>query len=159
MAAENSLILTRSAVPDDAEELAAIMREVGWFEWVHTEQPHESVQRIRQRLIEFYQDDDHHTILIAEKDGVGVIGFVNVEWMNMLTANEGYISHLFIHMAARGQGIGARLLNTVIDEAKKRQCRRLFLYIRRSRDAYQRRFYHKAGWEEQDAALFSIPVR
>ena len=83
-----------------------------------------------------------------------VLGYVAVHWVPYLihTGPEGYISELFIRESARGQGIGARLLETVEAEAIRRGCTRLMLLNMRQRESYQREFYSKHGWEERPQA-------
>ena len=74
---------------------------------------------------------------------------------------EGYVSELFIKEQARGQGIGARLLEAVQAEARNRGCTRLMLLNVRKRESYQRGFYAKHGWEERPEAanfIFRLDV-
>jgi GNAT superfamily N-acetyltransferase len=72
-----------------------------------------------------------------------------------LAPRAGYVSHLFVHAATRGEGAGRQLLAAAEKEAATRGCSRLLLYINRSRPAYRRAFYAKAGWQElENAALF-----
>jgi GNAT superfamily N-acetyltransferase len=69
------------------------------------------------------------------------------------------VSELFIAESRRGQGIGARLLDTVAEEARSRGCARLLLLNIRKRESYERGFYRKHGWIEwEDAAVFIYPV-
>jgi GNAT superfamily N-acetyltransferase len=96
-------------------------------------------------------------VYVARAAGKAVLGYVSVHWLPYLihTGPDGYISELFIRDSARGQGIGARLLETVEAEGIRRGSRRLMLLNMRQRESYQRGFYAKHGWEERlQAATF-----
>jgi GNAT superfamily N-acetyltransferase len=64
-----------------------------------------------------------------------------------------------VRHAARGQGVGRRLLEWVKTEARRRGCARLSLINLRNRESYRRQFYVKAGWSERaEAANFLYPM-
>jgi GNAT superfamily N-acetyltransferase len=143
----------REAVVEDAGAIARILHSVEWL-WA-AEQPLERLEQATQRFLEAAAATPASAVLIAEQDNVGM-GFVALHLHPaVFAACEGYVSHLFVHAGARGQGIGRQLLAAAELEAVARGCSRLLLYIGRSRPAYRRRFYEKAGWQERDdAALF-----
>jgi len=74
-----------------------------------------------------------------------------VHWLSylFLPGPEGYVSELFLRPSARGQGLGASLLETVKAEAQERGAYRLSLLNNKSRESYERGFYTKQGWEER----------
>jgi GNAT superfamily N-acetyltransferase len=140
----------------DAAGIAKIVRELGWFDQMTAEPATETQAHIANAL-KLCQADDSHSVYVARAAGEAVVGYVAVHWLPYLihTGPDGYISELFIRESARGQGIGARLLETVQAEGIQRGSRRLMLLNMRQRDSYQRGFYSKHGWEERlQAATF-----
>ncbi len=105
--------------------------------------------------------DDSHAVYIAETGEGAIAAYAAVHWLPylFLPGPEGYISELFVAEAARGQGVGARLLATIAEEACDRGCSRLSLLNMRGRESYQRGFYVRHGWEERpDAANFVLEI-
>ncbi len=149
----------RKAQTEDADEIAELLRALGWFTHLNAEPKETSVERIGRHLA-LCNADDSHSIYVAEADGT-ILGYVAVHWLPylILAGPEGYISELFLSEAARGQGLGPRLLEVVKQEAEMRGCARLRLINNKSRDSYQRKFYEKHGWQErQDFATFVYPL-
>jgi GNAT superfamily N-acetyltransferase len=144
------------AEQEDIAGIAEIVRELGWFDQMTAEPPAETRGHITNEL-KLCQADDSHSVYVARAAGKAVLGYVSVHWLPYLihTGPDGYISELFIRDSARGQGIGARLLETVEAEGIRRGSRRLMLLNMRQRESYQRGFYAKHGWEERlQAATF-----
>ncbi|MEY4530039.1 MAG: hypothetical protein RLZZ156_760 [Deinococcota bacterium] len=97
----------------------------------------------------------HHQqlIVVAELEG-RVVGYAVMYWMTLLFMQpEGYISELFVHLDASGQGIGTALLEKLKLEANARGCQRLTLINLMDRESYRRQFYAKQGWKEQKNAV------
>lgn len=142
----------RQAVPADAGAIADILRELGaqgWFPHLAGEPREVTVARTAGHLERCVPSTEHSTY-VAEASGQ-VVGYSAVHWVPyfLLPGPEGYISELFVRDAARGQGIGTRLLEVVTEEARARGCYRLLLENRRDRESYERGFYRKRGWEER----------
>ena len=139
----------RQARIEDAGAIADVLRGLGLFPQL-VEEPREALAgRIAGYLERGAASTDHSTY-VAEADGQ-VVGYVAVHWVPffLLPGPEGYVSELFVDEAARGQGIGTRLLEAVKEEARARGCSRLMLENHRDRESYQRGFYRKRGWEER----------
>lgn len=160
-------IVIREGRMEDSNAIAAILRALGWFEHINNEAHAQTRQRVATG-IEQCQREKTHTVLVAERvqeNSVGkVVGYVSVHWFPHLMhgSHEGYISELFVHPSETGKGIGGRLLKTVNLYARERDCTRLLLMNRRTRESYQRGFYMKHGWEESpDGVFFSymLPQR
>ncbi len=146
----------RNADPDDAGPLADLIRSIGWFTHINAE-PEETTRAHVQSELNLCLANRSHSVWVAETAAGTLVGYVSVHWLPYLihASPEGYISELFIHESARGQGIGTKLLDVVVQEAKTRGCFRLMLINMRGRESYQRAFYKKQGWEERpDAANF-----
>ena len=141
---------------DDAEELASLLKDVGWFEFLEKRSDDEVREHVKFQLARCLADDSH-LLYVAESDDGKLIGYVSVHWLPYLFMRgpEGYVSELFVRDGARGQGVGRELLACIEAEAKTRGCHRLSLINLRGRESYQRQFYVKAGWRERaEAANF-----
>ena len=151
----------RSATPDDVPAVAAIIRGLGWFSFTKNETTAETETRVSRHL-RLGLTDDSHTVLVAEVSGGSVLGYMAVHWLPYLILQglEGYVSELFVVEAARGAGLGTKLLEAVKDMAISRGCSRLMLVNRKTRESYRRGFYRKLGWEEREEfANFVLHLR
>ena len=149
-------IQIRELRPEDAPQIAELLKEIGWFESFKSESIEAARERVRLH-IQQCRADKSHSAFVAETPGVQIVGYSSVHWLPylFLRGPEGYVSELFVRESARGQGIGRELLKTIETEAKTRGCVRLSLINLRNRESYMRQFYVKAGWEERpDAANF-----
>ena len=89
---------------------------------------------------------------MAAVDGEDLaVGYCAVHWLPYLILErpEGFVSELFVHHSWRGRGVGKALLQRARALAKDRGCGRLMLFSGRDREAYDRGFYQKDGWEER----------
>jgi len=144
------------ATAQDAQSLAELLRDIGWFEPFNHEPLDVLVRRV-QCAIEQCLADNSHSIFIAQSPDGKIVGYGSVHWLPylFLPGPEGYVSELFVRESARGSGLGRKLLEEIQAEARARGCTRLSLINLRNRESYARRFYEKAGWEERsDAANF-----
>lgn len=141
----------RKATESDAQAIAQILQELGWFAWLDSTSPQTTIAQIQQQIAQCHANDSH-SIYVAENAQNQVIGYVAVHWLPcpFLPKPQAYISELFIHEAYRGQGIGKRLLETVTSEALMRGCLLLMLHNNKERKSYQREFYRKQGWIERE---------
>lgn len=153
-------ITIRRALDTDAPAIHAILKSLGWFEHLDTEDADVATARI-ERHIRMCEQDDGHSSFVAEDAGLPV-GYASVHWLPylFLTGPEGYLSELFVDEGHRGRGIASRLLDVVVAEAKSRGCSRLMLATRRGRDVYKSGFYSKRGWiEREDVANLVYELR
>ena len=144
---------------DDAAELAALLKAIGWFEFLEKRSNEQARDHVKGQL-ERCLADKSHCIYVAESDDGKIVGYVSVHWLPYLfmSGPEGYVSELFVLDGARGQGVGRELLACVETEAKARGCQRLSLINLRGRESYQRQFYVKAGWQERAQAANFLRV-
>jgi GNAT superfamily N-acetyltransferase len=150
----------RKATIEDARELALLLRGIGWFEKFNAEEIDTLTGQVMARLEQCLADDSH-LILVAEDVDRKLAAYSSVHWLPYLfmSGSEGYVSELFVSAAARGQGIGRKLLQAIEHAARARGCQRLSLTNLRNRESYQRQFYTKAGWRERsEAANFIFPL-
>ncbi len=151
-----SIFTIRKATLQDAAAIAEILRSVEYFTHLN-QQPVEELRQLVAQQLKDCQANDSHSVYVALDEGTQVVGYLSVHWLPylFLPGPEGYISELFVHAWARGQGVGRQLLSAVKREAESRGCHRLSLINMRKRESYQRGFYRKDGWmEREDAANF-----
>jgi GNAT superfamily N-acetyltransferase len=136
---------------EDAKGLGEVLRSVDWFTNI-IELPEEELQSQVTRALEQNLSDGSHLILVAETGLGRVLGYIVVHWLPylFLEGAEGFISEMFVHKAARGTGIGTKLIEMAKQEAHRRGCSRLRLLNGRTRESYQREFYKKNGWRERE---------
>ena len=146
----------RLARAGDAAGIAATLRDLGFFAPLEEEPVAETQARVAEQLARCAANGDH-TVLVAEEESGQISGYLAAHWFpNLLKGGDGYISELFLREAARGKGLGGRLLAAIEAEGKRRGCTRLLLFNRKERASYQRGFYQQHGWEERDdTALFN----
>jgi GNAT superfamily N-acetyltransferase len=152
--------IIRHARVEDADAVAGILRAADQFRRLSVLEPEEATAQLRRSLSQ-YTPDGSHTAYVAHDSAGTVLGYVTVHWLPYLfmPGPEGYVSELFVHPAVAGNGIGTRLLDVVISEAKERGCTRLSLINIRGRESYKRGFYAKRGWQERaDAANLVYPL-
>ena len=156
MTAKDSGMTIRDAGPEDAAAVDEILRSLGWFDHLDQIPADKATARIAQVIAEKCVPGGDHTLLVAEGEAGQVVGYLFVHWLpNLIFGGEGYVSELFLVPAARGQGIGAAMLDETKRLGLARGYQRLTLFNGRERESYQRGFYSKHGWvERDDAALF-----
>ena len=113
----------------------------------------ETIARVRLRLEESLPQRD--TILVAEQEGI-ILGYAAVRWFPglILPGPDAYLSELFLLPDSTGHGIGSQLLTHLRAEARERKATRLWCINFKARPSYQRSYYRKSGWDEQDIAVF-----
>lgn len=139
----------RPARADDTAALVAFLRALSLFP--AGEEAGDTLRRVGRHLALSLAEPGSHATLLAE-DGDGVLlGYVSVHLVPFLMqpGPEGFVSELFVGEGARGGGIGRRLLDAVVEEARGRGWTRLQLTNPRDGESYRRGFYAKAGWEER----------
>jgi len=157
---KNMSIRIRNVLLQDAEGIAGIIHDIGWFENLNFESIHKTAERVRKH-ISLCLSDSSHSIFAAEDESNMIVGYCSVHFLPylFLTGPEGYVSELFISAKVRGQGIGTALLEQIKKEAKKRGCSRLSLINSRTRESYRRRFYERIDWKERtEVAVFVLPL-
>ncbi len=125
-------IVVRNAIETDIPNIALLLRELGWF------------------------------LLIAENKRHDFFGycFIHLNMHLFLAGPEAYISDLFVREKYRGQGVGRKLIQAVLNIANDNQCGRVGLLNNRDRESYHRKFYEKMGFmERSNMADFIIKLK
>lgn len=144
-------VTVRRAEVGDSEDMAVILREIGWSERRNSLPLEEVSSPIRELVSHAENDPEGHTMYVACADGGRVLGFTAVHWVPfvMLGSLEGYVSDLFVSPSASGMGVGSCLLDAVMSEGKRRDAYRLMVTNGRDKQSYLRGFYAKKGWSER----------
>jgi ribosomal protein S18 acetylase RimI-like enzyme len=97
--------------------------------------------------------DRAHLMLVAEEGGA-VVGFVNANFRPQLhhLAPVGTIDELVVDEAKRGRRIGERLVEAVVEEARKRGADTVEVTTNERRER-ARRFYRRCGFEATSTKL------
>ena len=112
-----------------------------------------------RKLVSKYVKDSDKTILVAELDGMKIIGMVSVMYLPRLNQStlEIYIPELIVLQKYQNRGIGKKLINFCITLAKKKKCHRIRLESGNQRkDSHE--FYKHMGFE-QHALSFTLNLR
>ena len=153
-------VVVRPAAPDDAPGLARLLRALERFDWLRAEPEAAIVARVRAEIVAA-AGGEARSLIVAVPAGEALAGYVAVHWLPylILPGPEGFVSELFVAPAARGRGIGSRLLAAAVAEARARGCSRLGLLNHRQRESYERGFYAQHGWVERaDMANFVLAL-
>jgi len=137
-------IRIRPAVPADAASVVAMVRELAEFE-------REPLASVEAGAADFERDcfgaHPRCEILIAEVDGEaqGFALFLH-NYSTWLGRAGLHVEDLYVREAARGLGLGRRLLARIARIARERGCRRLDLSVLHWNPA--REFYERLGFVE-----------
>jgi GNAT superfamily N-acetyltransferase len=108
--ASNAAPLTiRPAVLADASQLAPLAGQLGYTA---------TTEEVRARLVEILQDANH-IVLVAERNGSGIAGYIELFPFRTLTAGARVeFGGLVVDEACRSQGIGRLLMERAQDWAR-----------------------------------------
>jgi GNAT superfamily N-acetyltransferase len=133
----------RPARESDAEAVTALLAQLDY--------PFEP-EAVRPALAEVLADSGH-VALVAEEDG-RVVGFVNAHFRPQLhhLAPVGTIDELVVERDRRGQRIGERLVDAVLEEARERGADVMEVSTHNRRER-ARDFYRRCGFEATSVKL------
>jgi ribosomal protein S18 acetylase RimI-like enzyme len=129
----------RKATPEDLEDVLAVIARAdeaaeGWA-------PDAGADADRERVAELLAEPDHYNEL-AEVDA-RVVGYVNVHGRG----GAAHLSYLFVDPSYQGRGIGKRLMERALGDARRRGYRRATLGTA-IQNAPARAFYEHTGWKD-----------
>lgn len=128
---ERNGVKLEPAVPGDLPAIAAIERRAFADPWS------------AESFAEMIGRESVWFVVARESAGDPVLGYV----VAIFAADEGEVGNLAVDDAARGRGIGATLVQGVLDEATQRAVETLYLEVRESNGA-ARRLYDRCGFGE-----------
>jgi GNAT superfamily N-acetyltransferase len=134
----------RPALPADAEEIVAMVRELAEFE---REPPATVEANAADILRDCFADNPRAEVLIGELDG-RIAGFVLFfhNYSTWLARAGLYVEDLYVRETARGTGLGRALMAALARLALARGCRRVDLSVLHWNPA--RNFYERLGFRE-----------
>ena len=137
-------IVVRVAVESDAGTIARFVRELAEFE----KEPLENVRMDEAAVLSHaFGEQRHFEVLIAENGDTPVGMALFFETYSTWAARPGiWIEELYVVEDRRGQGIGSRLLESVVDIARKRNYGRVELAALDWNPAIG--FYEARGFQE-----------
>ncbi|MGH6917913.1 MAG: GNAT family N-acetyltransferase [Geminicoccaceae bacterium] len=140
-------VTIRQARPSDAATIVRLVRELAAFEGL--------LDQVRLTAVDVLRDGfgerPRFECLLAEVDGAAVAFVLYFEDYSTFEGRSGiFVEDLYVAEAARGRGIGRRLLARLAQLAIERDCRRLDLCVLHwnpARGFYERLgFLHSSDW-------------
>lgn len=107
-----------------------------------------------RKLVKQYTNDIDKKILVAELDGIEIIGMVSIVFLPRLnrTSRELYIPELIVREKFQNQGIGKKLINSCLSIAKEKKYHRIRLESGNQRKE-SHKFYKKLGFEQSSLSF------
>lgn len=144
------MIAIRFARPKDASEIVAMVRELAEYE----KEPAHSVKLTEDDLLrDGFTEPKRFECLVAEGADGQLVGFAL--FFHNYSTWEGragiYVEDLFVRDAARGLGLGRKLMAQIARIAQERGCVRIDLWVLHWNPA--RDFYHGLGLEHLEEWL------
>lgn len=97
---------------------------------------------------------DPRTILFAAWQRGAIVGLLALVWYRVPSGSKAWIEDVVVDAAARGLGIGERLVQTALERAAAEGIGRVMLTSRAARRAAHA-LYRKMGFEEVDTVVFA----
>ena len=102
---------------------------------------------------------DSHDMLLAKDDAGRVIGIATLSIiMGPIVRRVAYLEDFVTDSKLRGQGVGSKLWNAMLDWAKEKHCTELNFTSGHGREAAQE-FYKKRGAVVYDTNFFRLPLQ
>ena len=101
----------------------------------------------RQAFAAIDRDPNNH--LVVCRNGGKVVGVLQLTYIPNLTYRGGWramVEGVRVHSSMRGEGLGQKLMEFAIEQARQKKCRMIQLTCDKSREA-SRRFYENLGFQ------------
>ena len=133
------------ASPEELVQLVALSHEL--HEDGRTPTASEVEQMIR----------DPNTLLMVALDGERIVAMATLYIVQKLGSRTSYLEDVVVLSEYRGEGIGKKLMETVIALARERQVRSISLTSRPERVAAHR-LYDSVGFAKRDTSTFKLSL-
>ena len=137
-----------------------------------TEASEAAVQDINQLLPQLRESTDEHTCTLAElqeivsdkkiafmvaKDGEKIIGMASLYIMSKLSKDVAHVEDVVIDGGYRGQGLGEKIMQALINVARERGVKTLTLTSRPERVAGNK-LYQKLGFQQKITNVYRLKL-
>ncbi|MEM8621269.1 MAG: GNAT family N-acetyltransferase [Actinomycetota bacterium] len=97
-------------------------------------------------------DGDDTVLFLATLEGV-IVGSLTLAFYPIPTGRKAWIEDVVVDESARGRGVGAKLNEAALDEARRRGVKDVSLTSRPSREAANR-LYQRLGFEPRETNIY-----
>lgn len=112
----------------------------------------------REALAQMAASPDTAVFLACEPDESGeIIGSASLAISHSPTGRHGWIEDVVVDQAARGQGIGRMLTQSLLDKARALGLKQVYLTSRPSRVAANK-LYHSMGFIQRDTKVYRFEL-
>jgi len=139
------ILLLEKASAENVKELEALARALHEDERV-------SSQKEVDELIR-----DPHAVLIVAKDDDRIIGMGTLYLNQKIGKLSSYIEDVIVDSAYRGQGIGSKIVDALIEAAREKNALSITLTSRSERAAAHA-LYEKHGFKKRDTNVFRLTL-
>jgi len=150
----SQVVIRRATVEDIAvlvEMRLALQREIGAL---YADAPAEGAAQANRQYLQWAMPAGEFLAWVAEANGQlvacsGLVFYSRMPGMHGLASHEAYVMNMYTHPAYRRLGIASELLNRMIQFAKSRGARRIWLRA----TSMGRPVYEKIGFEPMESAM------
>lgn len=107
-------------------------------------------------LHEIFKDKNDISFAYAS-EGATILGIASMCVYSVISGNKGMIEDVVVHETARGQGLGRKLMNTLISVAKKKELTEILLFSSEHRVA-AKKLYEDLGFIMNASKLYKLPL-
>jgi ribosomal protein S18 acetylase RimI-like enzyme len=98
---------------------------------------------------------DPHVIFVVARDDRKTIGIGTIYLATKFGKKTGFVEDVVVDESYRGQGLGRKVMETLIDESKKQNATQLYLTTRPERVAAHK-LYESLGFKEKDTDVYKL---
>lgn len=133
------------ATPTSVEELEVLGRAL------HEDERTFSAEQLDEIL------HNNTAIMMVAKDGEKIIGMATLYVIPKVGSRNGLLEDVVVDAAYRGQGLGEKLVSSVIETGRERKLKSIFLTSRAVRVAAHK-LYEKLGFEIKETDVFKLSL-
>ena len=104
-----------------------------------------------------YVTGNDHIVMIAAKDGERVVGMGFLHLITKVGSEAGHIEDVVVDGAYRGQGLGEKIIQKLIDIARKKNLTALHLTSKPAR-VVANKLYQKLGFELRETNVYRLKL-
>ncbi|TSC86177.1 MAG: putative acetyltransferase [Parcubacteria group bacterium Gr01-1014_8] len=101
--------------------------------------------------------NNDNTALIVAKDGERIVGIGTLYTIQKISKRSGHVEDVVVDDAYRGQGLGEKLMQFLLDVARKKHIKKVYLTTRPARIAANK-LYQKLGFQRKETNVYSIEL-